>query len=404
MKERKRGSLWSGIMFIGSSCLGVGMLALPVQTGFCGFMPSLVLFFMAWLFMTVSALYIVDVQHRFQKEVHFISMIEEKLGRKAMQACWFIYLFLFYSLLVAYIAASGQHVQSWAQVYGGFAIPGWVGSLFFVLFFGWIIYLGTKRVDQLNQFLMMAKMGAFAVIIFLGLPMIEEKYLSHVDWSYAFFPFPLLVIAFGFHNMIPTIYTYMGGNVRKVKGAILGGSLFVFFVYVIWQMMALGVIPLGGDFGIKESYLQGHDAATAISYLMGSSEMVFFAQMLAFFAILTCFLAQAMTVVHFLADGLRVAGREKGPVFVCALALAPPLMVTLINPTIFFAALNFAGGVCALLLFGLFPAWMVLKEKGVKNFYSHAWVTRAMIMITLLLASYQLLASLGISLAPTPGR
>jgi tyrosine-specific transport protein len=44
---------------------------------------------------------------------------------------------------------------------------------------------------------------------------------------------------------------------------------------------------------------------------------------------------------------------------ICLFALVPPLVLSLLNPQIFFQALNFAGGICAVILFGILPAAMV---------------------------------------------
>ena len=45
------------------------------------------------------------------------------------------------------------------------------------------------------------------------------------------------------------------------------------------------------------------------------------------------------------------------------LALLPPLILSLIYPQLFFKALNFAGGICAVILFGLLPVFMVWRGR-----------------------------------------
>jgi tyrosine-specific transport protein len=84
-----------------------------------------------------------------------------------------------------------------------------------------------------------------------------------------------------------------------------------------------------------------------------------FSQGLAFFAILTSFLAQALSLVHFLADGLKINYKKQENISLCILALLPPLVLSIIYPQLFFKALNFAGGICAVILFGLLPVAMV---------------------------------------------
>src|SRR5262249_33257116 len=93
--------------------------------------------------------------------------------------------------------------------------------------------------------------------------------------------------------------------------------------------------------------------------IVGSPFIRAFAQGLAFFAILTSFLAQALSLVHFLADGMKIDYKKHENILLCAAALLPPLLIALIYPQLFFKAFNFAGGICAVILFGLMPVAMV---------------------------------------------
>ena len=45
----------------------------------------------------------------------------------------------------------------------------------------------------------------------------------------------------------------------------------------------------------------------------------------------------------------------------CLFTLAPPLLLALLFPTIFYAVLDFAGGICVILLFGFLPVFMAYR-------------------------------------------
>ncbi len=143
---------------------------------------------------------------------------------------------------------------------------------------------------------------------------------------------------------------------RKI---ILGGSLFVLFIYLIWEVLVLGIVPLDGPHGLIQTFKLDQEGAQALTSILKSPWITLFAEGLAFFAILTSFLAQALSLVHFLADGLKVADKKREPIGLCLLVLIPPLLLSLIWPKLFFKALNFAGGFCAIVLFGILPALMV---------------------------------------------
>ncbi len=353
--SEKSGSVIGGMLLIAGSCIGAGMLALPILTGLAGFFPSLAMFLCAWVFMTLTALLLVEVNGWFKDQVHFITMVDHTLGRIGRGLSWILYLFLFYALLVAYIAGSG------GLFFTFFHLPAWSGALFFVLLFGWVVYMGTRTVDLWNRVLMVGKIAAFLGLVFLGVKYMNPTMLLRTDLSYAFFSLPILIISFGFHNMIPSLTAYMKGDLKRVRLAIWGGSIFTLCVYLIWEIIALGILPMDGEMGLVRSLKQDREASQAIAGILGSSWVSTSAQALAFFAILTSFLSQALSLVHFLADGLKVSSRksDREHVGLCALALLPPLALALYNPQLFFKALNFAGGICAVILFGILPVCMI---------------------------------------------
>ena len=106
MKEGQ-GSVIGGILLIAGSCIGAGMLGLPILTGLCGFIPSIALLFSGWLFMTATALLLVEVNGWFPAQVNLLTMSNHTLGKWGKRVCWATYLFLFYAILVAYISGIG---------------------------------------------------------------------------------------------------------------------------------------------------------------------------------------------------------------------------------------------------------------------------------------------------------
>jgi tyrosine-specific transport protein len=94
-------------------------------------------------------------------------MVEHTLGKKGKIACWLLYLFLFYSVLVAYIAGIGGLVSTILKQYFEISFPNWGGSLFFVILFGIVVFLGTRQVDMWNRVLMVGKLPSLSGLSFL---------------------------------------------------------------------------------------------------------------------------------------------------------------------------------------------------------------------------------------------
>ena len=366
------GSVLGGMLLVAGSCIGAGMLALPILTGLSGFLPSLSMMLLSWALMTFTGLLLVEATGWFHSQINFISMVRESLGETGRWVCWVSYLFLFYSLLVAYISASGSIFAAIIANLFDMALPEWAASLFFTAFFGYIVYLGTRPADLLNRFLMAGLIVTYLGMIALGISRIEPKLLLHWAPKYMFSSLPILVVSFGFQNMIPSLAGYMKGDLRRVRLTIFGGSIITLAVYLIWSLLVLGVVPFEGPHGILDSYQRGEEATSALHTALGSTAISSFAQGFAFFAIITSFLAQGLALMHFLCDGLKVSPSQKRSRYILLLALMPPLIFALFYPTVFFKALSFAGGICAMVLFGILPismAWIGRYRKGLLSNY-----------------------------------
>ena len=364
MDKAKSGSILGGSLLITGSCVGAGMLGLPILTGFAGLAPSIVMFILAWGLMTGTALLLLEVGGWFKKNSNFPTMISTLLGQFFKSLCFIFYLLLFYTLLVAYVAESGIHFSFILNQIGMHKMLPWMGSLFFVIIFGWIIYLGTRPVDLLNRFLMIFKILSFFILIYLCIKFIDIDRLLYTDYKYTFFPLPILVVSFGFHNMIPTITDYLDGDITRIKKSIIYGSLFTLSIYLIWIFITLGSIPVTGVVSITAAHIKGFDAAKTLSMLYPS--VLTATSILAFTAILTSFLAQAASVTHFYCDGLNLSDKKNTPFGILLLTLIPPLVIAGTYPAIFYKALDF-GGMIAVVLFGIFPVMMVYKGRYIEK-------------------------------------
>ncbi|MGD0665185.1 MAG: aromatic amino acid transport family protein [Rhabdochlamydiaceae bacterium] len=359
----KTGTFIGGTLLIAGSCIGAGMLALPIATGLAGFIPSVFSFLIAWGFMTLTGLLLVEVQSTFKERVNIGSMAERAMGPAGRIISWVLYLFLFYSLLIAYISGSGS------LAFTSFSIPKWLGSTIFTIGFGLLALRGTRAVDHWNRLFMFGKIATYLGMVILGFQYIQPQLLSRSEPLYAFFSLPVLVIAFGFHNMIPTLMTYMNQDAKKVRQIILAGSIFALVVYLIWDIVVLGIVPANGEWGILESLKQGRQASDAVAGILGLSWVSTCAEGLAFFALLSSFLAQTLALIHFLADAVKVKSEKHETIPLCLLALVPPLIFGIIYPGIFINALNFAGGICAVTLFGILPVIMAWKGRYGQGVY-----------------------------------
>lgn len=362
--SHRRGNVLGASLLIAGCCIGAGMLGLPVLSAMAGFKPSLLMFVICWIFMLGTGLLLLEVNLWFKEEIHIVSMAERTLGKIGKTVSWLVFLFLFYSLMVAYTAASGSLMSDFVEQYLDHSFPNEMGSLLFCLIFGVLLYIGTGALDWFNRLLMAGLILSYVILVSTGLPHIDTQLLEHRDWNAATLVIPALIVSFGFHNLVPSLTTYLGGQQRSLIKAIIIGSFIPLGIYLLWEMLILGLVSLH-DF--REALNQGDIATEALKSAVGGSWIVDIAQIFAFFAIVTSLLSVALSFMDFLADGLKIKKTPLGKLSLACLVLIPPLLCSIAYPKIFLVALNYAGGYGAVILFGILPVLMVWKGRYIQK-------------------------------------
>lgn len=116
-----------GVLLVSGTTIGAAMLALPVATGFAGFIPSVVLFVACWLYFTYTALLMLEVNLWFGDNVNLITMANRTIGRWGEFLSWLIFLLLLYALTTAYVAGSGSIMITFIAAFTGYTLPAWFG-------------------------------------------------------------------------------------------------------------------------------------------------------------------------------------------------------------------------------------------------------------------------------------
>lgn len=360
----QKGSLIGGILLVAGCCIGAGMLGLPTLSGQAGFLPSVAMFFLCWLFMICTGFLLLEVNLWYGGNVNIITMAGRTLGHTGKVVSWLVFAFLFYSLMVAYVAASGSLITDFIESITHYHLHSNLGGLLFCLLFGILLYLGTAAVDWFNRLLMCGLIISYISLVVVGFSHVKPQLLTHHDWSAVTMVIPAVIVSFGFHNLLPSLTTYFHGDVKSLKWAIILGSAIPLVIYLIWEWIILGIVPLEE---FKLALNQGEIATEALKNAVGAAWIVDVAQIFAFFAIVTSFLSVALSFVDFLADGLNINKNPQGKLILASLVLVPPFICALFYPTIFLIALNTAGGFGAVILFGILPALMVWKGRYSQN-------------------------------------
>jgi tyrosine-specific transport protein len=300
------------------------------------------------------------------KDSNLITMAGRLLGNKGKVICWLVYLFLFEMIMIAHIVGGGSILN---EIFPGQLLP-WQSTLIYVLLFSPIVYLGTHTVDRINILMFSGVLLSYFSFIFISYNHVNLKFLTFHNWGKAYLALPVLLTAFTYQVIIPTLMTYMNRDVIKVRKAIIFGTSIPLIVYLVWQVMILGIIPVDGSYGLSEAAKTGQNAVSPLKHFVQSSTVNNIARAFAFFTMTTSYIALSLAFLDFLADGLKVKKKGIRKIILCLAIFVPPLIVSLINPNIFLIALGYAGGISCAILFGLYPplmAWIGRYQRGYKT-------------------------------------
>lgn len=356
------GHVLGGTLLIAGTTIGVGMLALPVATGPAGFLPSITVYLLTWLFMLCTGLLLLEVCVWMPKDSNLITMAGALLGKTGRNICWVVYLFLFVTVMIAHVAGGGSVLS---ELTGG-ALPEWLAMLIYVAAFAPVVYLGAHSVDRLNICLILGVIGSYLLFIFVSYGHVNTALLAYANWSKAWLTFPVLFTAFTYQVIIPTLMTYMDRNVKKVRLAIICGTTIPLVVYLVWELVILGIVPVEGPGGLIEAGKAGQNAIMPLKQYVGSSKLFSIGKYFAFFTLTASYVALSLAFLDFLADGLKIAKKGLKKFFLCLLIFVPPTVIALTYPDIFLKSLGYAGGISIAILFGIFPplmAWIGRYKK-----------------------------------------
>ena len=357
--DKKTNRLIGGILLVAGTATGAGMLALPVSTSFGGFIPSIWIFFICWALMLTTSFFFLEVNLAIRGEPNLVSMAGKTLGISGKIVSWFFYLLLLYALLAAYIAGCTPIFQSVFINVFHITFPKWFCPFILPALFGGFVYLGTKGVDYLNRIFMFGLIVSYILLVGYCPTFVEIPRLLHEDYAASLISIPIVITSFGYHIIIPTLTTYMQHDIKKLRLTLIVGSSIPFVIYLLWQWVVLGSVPLPN---LAKAWKFGWPATVPLSQVISIKWIGVAAQFFSFFAIITSFLGVSLSLSDFLTDGLRIKKSWEGRLFAIFLTFIPPLIFIFTYQKSFYMALEYAGVFVAVLL-GILPSLMVLKLK-----------------------------------------
>ncbi|RZC89217.1 hypothetical protein C5167_030911 [Papaver somniferum] len=284
--KREPGSLISAILLVAGTTVGAGILAIPAVTQEAGFLASAITCIFCWLYMVVSGLLLAEVNINTMCElgsggVSLVSMAKRTLGSVGVQvAC-------------------------------------------------------QRFIGAVNGVLVGSIVVSFAALVGVASGDLHWEALLRANFEAVPLSIPIIALSFVYQNVVPVLCTDLEGNLSKVRTAIVLGTAIPLGLFLVWDGVILGTIP---------SPEVGMDKISDPIQLLRSSNGVVgpIIEVFSFLAIATSYIGFVLGLTDFLSDLLKLPSGQRKPL-PYLLTLFPPLVLSLLDPEIFFKALDFAG-------------------------------------------------------------
>lgn len=372
-KEEPKGSIWTATALISGTCIGGGMLAMPIQTAEAGFFLSFLGLFVCWIFMTFTGLLLVEATLWIRNETHFSSLSRILIGNWVKVIALIIYLFMNYASLVAYTSGGAALVNLWGESLLHVSLGYELSCVVFTLLFGFVVFLGSQFVGRLNFWFMIGLAIAYVGLVSFGVGSIKgENLIFRPSWKESLGTFSMILATFSYQMVVPAVCAYMQYDIPKLKKAVILGTTIPFLIYSLWILVIHGAISLEGENGLREAWTTGASATMPLRKQLDHWLIVALADSFAFLAVVTSYLGLSLALFYFLKDCFKEMNINPGRNITIFMTIFPALVLAILFPRALLQCLDISGGFGDTILSGLIPVglvWMGRYRKNLENYY-----------------------------------
>lgn len=360
MKNRTLGS----VFIVAGTTIGAGMLAMPLASAGVGMGITLLLLVGMWALMCYTALLLVEVYQHVPADTGLGSLARRYLGRPGQWLTGFSMLFLMYALTAAYISGAGELLAASFSDWLAIPLSPSTGVLLFTVVAGAIVCIGTTMVDLFNRLLFSAKIVLLLVMLALLMPHVHRANLLSMplEQGLAFSAIPVIFTSFGFHGSVPSIVSYLNGDIRKLRLVFITGSAIPLVAYIFWQLATLGAIDSATFNHLLANHAGLNGLLQAVRQVVASAHVELAVHLFADLALATSFLGVSLGLFDYLSDMFQRSRKVGGRLQSGLITFLPPLAFALFYPQGFVMALGYAGVALAILAL-IIPALLVWKSR-----------------------------------------
>lgn len=366
--KRKTGA----ILLIAGTCIGSGMIALPLVLAKLGIVLSVALMLAVWFVMYYTSLLNLELNLQAGHGLTLGALGRYYSGKMAKWIGVACLKLLSYSLLAVFIYGGSSILKELIEFYTGMDISFNIIAALYTLAVVAILLLPIKLIDYINRLLFVGLIGIVAVLIigllfsihWSNLPLFSDHYMEISTWTAVI---PIVFTSFGFQVIFHTLTNYCHKDAKMLKQAFFLGSLIPAIVYILWTCSVLSAVYQNNP----EFYQQlstGHaEIGELIEALSGISNW-YFIQLLVWLISLLAIATSVIGVGIGLSDSIKGMTEKLIPnnffrnLAAIFLTVLPAYFVVIYVPNAFIAVLGFAGMILAVIAI-LLPAYLFMSDK-----------------------------------------
>ncbi len=219
--------------------IGAGILGIPYAIARAGFLYGLILIVLIGISFIFLNLFLGEVVLRTRQQHQLTGYAGKYLGPTGKKIMAFSMLVGIYGALTAYLIGEGTALQVIFKV----GSPTFYTIIFFILAF-YIVYRGIKTTGEAELILVSTLIVIVLAIGFLSWDRLNPANFSGHDLTKLLLPYGITVFAFVGSAAIPEMQEELGREKKKMKKAILIGSIFPIFVYLLFTVVIMGMVGI----------------------------------------------------------------------------------------------------------------------------------------------------------------
>ncbi|MDD3296942.1 MAG: aromatic amino acid transport family protein, partial [Candidatus Omnitrophica bacterium] len=170
--------------------IGAGILALPIQTGLAGFLPSLLGMVAVALAMFSTAI-ILSEEAIAKKQIvfNYPSLYQQYMGSLGKWIAIAANLLILYGLLTAYLSGVTDIIAGLFNL----SVPKSVVMLIFFIIMTSVVVSGMSIIQKFNALFVATMLIAFGIIVFMGSYHVQPQRLSFQKWIFLPAAVPVII-------------------------------------------------------------------------------------------------------------------------------------------------------------------------------------------------------------------